>query len=187
MRVSHFNSRIFFKSFRDVGGQSTSGGLTTPSKKFLACLPMWILLLTFVVTLSSAALGQTDFLRGLPDKGVATFEDGCRGIAALLKISLPDPAFEKLAQELQDRKIIRKGWQEKPDAPLTWGKISYMLCRALKIRGGLIMTVVGPTERYAYRECIDKGLMPMGHKAKFLTGAELMAILYKGEVYIREH
>ena len=146
-----------------------------------------ILLLASVLMLPDVVSAQASFLRDLPDKGVATFEDGCRGIVALLKISLPDPAFEKVAKELLDRKIIRKDWAEKPATPLAWGRISYMVCRTLKIRGGLTMTIIGPTERYAYRECIDKGLMPMGHKAKYLTGADLMAILYKAEIYIREH
>ena len=166
----------------------TNGGLFLHGLGQLRrCLCTGLLLLTGIVLLTGSVHGQTDFLRNLPDKGVATFEDGCRGIATLLKISLPDPSFEKVAQELLDRKIIRKGWTEKPDSALTWGKISYMVCRTLKVRGGLIMTVVGPTERYAYRECIDKELMPAGNKAKFLTGADLMAILYKAEVYIREH
>lgn len=151
------------------------------------CLYTVLLLLTGIVLLSDSVHGQTNFLRDLPDKGVATFEDGCRGIATLLKISLPDPSFEKLAQELLDRKIIRKKWMEKPTSSLTWGQISYMVYTALKIRGGVTITVIGPTERYAYRECIDKGLMPMGNKAQFLTGADLMAILYKAEVYVREH
>lgn len=181
-----FNSRFTVRE-----GVASSSFLPPNFMKPKGHFYILLILLASILLLPSGLLGQTlrqiDFLRNLPDKGIATFEDGCRGIAAVLKIPLPDPSFEKVAEELLARKIIRKEWTANPNTTLTWGRISYMVCRALKIRGGLTMTLIGPTERYAYRECIDKGLMPKGNKARFLTGADLMAVLHQMEVYIREH
>jgi hypothetical protein len=157
------------------------------TSRFCAVFLTVFMIAAQIVLFSGNSGAQTSALRGLEDKGTATFEDGCRGIAALLKLPEASDPFDKLLEVLRKEKLVSKRWKAEPDASLTWGRISYMLCRALKIRGGLIMTLTGTTERYAFRECVAKGLMPRGSKGRYLSGADLMAILYRAEIYIKTH
>lgn len=98
-----------------------------------------------------------------------------------------DDSFEKIIEELKDKKVIPEKWNVKPETKLSWGRISFMVCRALRIKGGVIMRLTGTTERYAYRELVDKNLMPEGNKAKYLSGTDLMAILGRAEDYMRKY
>jgi hypothetical protein len=144
-------------------------------------------LLVILSPLLAFSITDTAFLRDLPEEGIATYEDGCRGLVALLKLAPRDSTFEKVVEELKARDIIPEKWNLEPKTKLTWGRVSFMLCRALKIKGGVIMRLTGTTERYAYRELVDKKLMPMGNKAIYLSGVDLMAIFAKVEDYMRKY
>ncbi len=51
-----------------------------------------------------------------------------------------------------------------------------MVCRALSIKGGLMMNLI-PSRRYAYREAVYQGLMRSGSESEPLTGPEAVGIL----------
>jgi len=61
------------------------------------------------------------------------------------------------------------------------------LVRALSIKGGLTMRVLGPTPRYAVRELQGQGLLPPSSPQQFLSGAELLGIIGRAEDYQRTH
>lgn len=157
----------------------------SPTRLTLKTAIFTIMAAALIMLFPSNSTAQAPPLRGMEEKGVATFEDGCRGIAAFLQLPVATDTFEKLLEELRNRKLVSKRWKPDHDAKLTWGRISYMLCRTLKVRGGLVMTLTGTTERYAFRECMDNGLMPRGFKQRYLSGADLMAVLYRAEVYTK--
>ena len=148
--------------------------------------------------------------RELTEKGVATYEDGCRGISHFTDIDEKNLTFDELVLELKKKEIIGKRWKYEAEKPLTRGIVSYMICKVLKIKGGLTMRVInaakscaglmcsglkiknglaapdiGMTKRYAYLECLDMGLMPAGHKETFLTGHDLLALMYRIEQHIK--
>ncbi|MFQ5957150.1 MAG: hypothetical protein ACE5KK_05205, partial [Candidatus Brocadiales bacterium] len=118
-------------------------------------------MVVFLNTASAAV--DTSFLRELPYKGIATYEDGCMAMAVLMKIEPSDNSFESVTKALQEKKVVSGKWKVEADRPLTWGRISYMMCKVLGIKGGLSMRLFGVSDRYAYRECVSKDLMPHGH------------------------
>ena len=63
-------------------------------------------------------------------------------------------------------------------------KAAPAMCSSLKIKNGIDVPDIGMTKRYAL-ECLDMGLMPAGHKETFLTGHDLMALMYRIEQYIK--
>jgi len=132
-------------------------------------------------------LERTAFIRNLYKKEKADFGDACFVIANLTKSKEATGPFKKLRDELIKEEIIPKKWTYKKDSPLTKGMISYMLCKTLKIKGGLTMRVFGATERYALRECLYIGLVVKGEStSQYVSGKELLAIFSRASIYKRE-
>ena len=126
---------------------------------------------------------EADFFVNLTMKKLVTFEDGCRGLRTIQTGAYPTETFNKLLTEMKKDKTARKGWKATPDKPLTFGRCAYMLCRMLKIRGGITMIVFGTSERYGLRECVHLHLMPTGAGNHHLTGADFLAILSRAQAY----
>ena len=168
------------------------------------------LLFLFFLLQSKGVPAEENVYRDLVDKGVATYEDGCLAISYFAGIPVNTMTFDEVVAALKEKGIIGRRWKYKADKPLTRGIMAYMTCKLLKIRGGLTMRVInaakscaglmcsslkikngidvpdiGMTKRYAFLECLDMGLMPAGHKETFLTGHDLMALMYRIEQYIK--
>ncbi len=59
------------------------------------------------------------------------------------------------------------------------------MCRKLGISDDFTMPDIGAGRCYAYLEFQYKGIVPPGNKRTFLTGHDLMAIMYRLEQYIK--
>ena len=102
------------------------------------------------------------------------------------------------------------GQEYKPDKTFTRGIAAYMIFKVLDMKGGFTMHAVngisrftrfvcrklgisddftvpdiGIGRRYAYLEFQFKGIVPPGNKRTFLTGHDLMAVMYRLEQYIK--
>lgn len=144
-------------------------------------------ILTLVLTASSLG-ADNSFYRVLASKPNATFEDAVRGFFELaVDVSGRKLTFAKQAQALVDMKIIRTKWMRSPRAMVTRGRIAYMICTTCGIKGGLTMSIFGPSERYAFRECVYLRVWEAGNQADYMTGGELMGLLKWAADYIEEH
>ena len=153
---------------------------------------------------------DNNIFRELTEKGVATYEDGCRAISYFTNVDEKNLTFDELVSALKEKGIIGKRWKYKAEKSLTRGEIAYMGCKVLKIRGGLTMRVmdttrflvsaictklkisdslsapdIGMYKRYAYLEFLGNGLLPEGHNKEFLTGHDLLASMYRIEQHIK--
>jgi hypothetical protein len=150
--------------------------------------PVLAALIATVLLTTSTLHADNSFYRITAVKPNATVADAVR--AFFILVLGPDPAdmsFEKQAQALLDMKIIRKGWTRDPGARLTRGKVAYMICRSTGIRGGVSMHILGPTERYCYRECTYLRLMVGGTPRDYMSGGELLGALAKAAEYAEQH
>jgi hypothetical protein len=129
----------------------------------------------------------TAYYRHLMTREIATFQDGCWIISTLIRGKEELRSFKEIRASLMNKGIIPSDWMYTAQTPLTKGKIAYMLCKALGIKGGLTMRIFGVSERYALRECIWLGLISTGHKNKYVTGPELVAILGRASRYIEQN
>ncbi len=168
------------------------------------------LLSLFVLFQSREALGGENVYRELVERGVATYEDGCRAISAYVKIPAGSMTFEEVVLALKKKEIVDRRWNYKPDKVFTRGIAAYMIFKVLDMKGGFTMHAVngighftrfacqklgisndftvpdiGIGRRYAYLEFQFKGIVPQGNKRTFLTGHDLMAIMYRLEQYIK--
>ena len=156
------------------------------------------------------ALTDENVYRELIERGVATYEDGCRAISAYVGVPAGAMTFEEVVAELKRKEIVDRRWKYSPDKTLTRAIMAYMIFKVLDMKGGFTMHVVngmgrftsfvcrklgisddftvpdiGIGRRYAFLEFQFKGIIPQGNKRTFLTGHDLMAIMYRLEQYIK--
>ena len=168
------------------------------------------LLFLFFIFQSKGVSADNNIYRDLVERGVATYEDGCRGISHFVDVPADTMTFEEVVAELKRKGIIGKRWKYKAEKPLTRGMMAYMICKVLNIKGGLVMRTIngvgrftsfireklklkdglavpdiGMTKRYAYLECQYMGIVPIGHKKTYLTGHDLLALMYRLEQHIK--
>ncbi len=153
---------------------------------------------------------EDNVYRKLIERGVATYEDGCRAISCFTDVDEKNLTFDELVSALKEKGIIGKRWKHKAEKPLTRGEIAYMECKVLKVKGGLTMRAIDTTKRfagfickklkindslsvpdigmykrYAYKESQYMGTIPAGHNKKYVTGHDLLASMYRIEQYIK--
>ncbi|KPJ56422.1 MAG: hypothetical protein AMS16_02430 [Planctomycetes bacterium DG_58] len=137
---------------------------------------------------ASALRADNRFYRILASKPNATFEDAVHAFYNLaLETEVAKTSFDEQSQALIGMKIIRSKWTQKPKLRLTRGRAAYMICQTCGIRGGLTMTLLGPSERYAFRECRYLGAWSGGNQQDYMTGGELLGVLKWAADYIEEH
>lgn len=64
-----------------------------------------------------------------------------------------------------------------PRQPLRKGEAAYIFLQALKIKGGVVLHLLGPSERYALKELAFQGLMSPGHVRDLVSGVELVQLM----------
>ena len=180
------------------------------NKRSISVCALLCLLLLSVLFQSREALADGNVYRDLIERGVATYEDGCRAISAYVGIPADTMTFEKVVLALKKKEIVDARWEYKPDKTLTRAIVAYMIFKKLEMKGGFTMHAVngigrftsfvcrklgicddftapdiGIGRRYAFLEFQFKGIIPQGNKRTFLTGHDLMAIMYRLEQYIK--
>ena len=171
---------------------------------------IFLYLLLLLLLQCKVVSASDNIYRDLVDRGIATYEDGCRAISYFANVSSETMTFEEVVVELKEKGIIGKRWKYEAEKPLTRGVISYMACKVVKMKGGLTMRVIaaansfanlisrtlkikngkglpdiGVGKRYAYLEFRHKGVVPDGHNKTYLTGHDLLALVYRVEQYIK--
>ena len=142
-----------------------------------------VILLTLIIALPLQS--DTSYFRELVNKGNATYYDAYRMMAILESgQDTPDVKFDDLKKGLTKLGIIPEDWDTKKETEfVNRGELSYMLFKALEMKGGLTVRIFGVSCRYAFRECVDKKLIVEGYANQLLSGEELISILAEAEKY----
>jgi len=130
-----------------------------------------------------AALPGTDsaeYLDDLSSQPTVTEARALEGILLLLG-QQQKTTFAEAVQLLIERKIVDAAWDFQADRAMTRGKAAYMIYQACNIRGGLMLTLAGPSRRYCLKELQYRGLMSPGLSYNPVTGMEYVAILARAD------
>jgi len=148
----------------------------------LGCLAV-LLLAAQTAWADTPAETDARFFMLLSYKDVATMGDGYQAMAMLVRHegTLTDPA--KCRDLLRERKVARASWGDDLAAPLPKGRLAYMVCQALGIKGGLTMRLFGPSERYCLFECKYLELMAGGAQYQHCAGGELVSVIDRADQY----
>ena len=83
--------------------------------------------------------------------------------------------------------MLPGGFDEPADHAIERGTLAVALVRALSIRGGVTMSVLGPSPRYAVRELQYLDIYPVSSPNQTFKGSEFLSILSRAEDYQRSH
>lgn len=112
-----------------------------------------------------------DYFRELFSKRVALNSDACKALVILMGSEgyiIPKEIAAEFALS----------------QPLHKGLAAYMFCRALKIKGGIWLRLLGMNQRYALKELVFEGIMSAGSVNDIMSGKELILTFTRAVDYI---
>lgn len=129
--------------------------------------------------------GQINFWHSLTDAPICSNDAAFHGL--LLYFDGKDDATDYAGRvaELRSRRMLPAGFNQPPDVAVQRGTLAVALCRALEIKGGVTMHILGDTDRYASRELQFLGLFPPGSPQQTFSGNEYVGIIGRIEDYQR--
>ena len=128
---------------------------------------------------------QAEFFYQLSGRPVACNDEAFH--AVLLFTDGKDPASDYAGRlaALRQRKMLPAGFNRPGDEAVERGTLAVAIVRALQIKGGLMLSVFGPSPRYATRELQYMNLYPPSSPEQEFSGTELVGIIGKMEDYQR--
>lgn len=128
-------------------------------------------------------LAPTDsaaFLDRIASQASVTESDAVTGILLMLERQ-EETTFADAVAKLADDRIISPSWNLQADRAITKGKLAYMVYQACRLKGGLTLSVCGPSQRYCLKDLQYRGLMTPGVPYNAVTGLEYVAVLSRAD------
>ena len=123
---------------------------------------------------------DAQFFSELGYKPVATAADTARALTILVSEGKETGADFKVSKAyLTKCGILPDKWLDKaePDAPTTKGRLAVLVVKAMGIKGGIWMRLLGPIPRLALNECAYLEIMPAGCDYGHVKGGELVGVI----------
>jgi hypothetical protein len=127
---------------------------------------------------------QMDFWHTLPDRPIVDNDEAFH--ALLLFFNNDDPAKTYAERVHLLRHVLPHDFTRPADESITRGTLAVILVHELKIRGGLTMHLIGPTQRYATRELQYMNLYPASSPQQTFSGQDFIGIIGRVEDYQRQ-
>ncbi|HET6427784.1 MAG TPA: hypothetical protein VFJ30_05205 [Phycisphaerae bacterium] len=127
-----------------------------------------------------SAANSAAFLDELSSQPQVTEAQAFRGLLLVLDNDR-QMTFAEAVSALKQTGIVSQSWDFQADRPITRGKLAYMFYQACHMRGGLTLTLTGPSQRYCLRELQYRGYMAPGLFYNKVTGMEFIAVLTRAD------
>lgn len=128
---------------------------------------------------------QLNFWHAMSGERVTSNDQAFHGLLLYLGGKDESPDYAARVAALKSRRMLPRNFNEPAETAIARGTLAVAIVRALEIRGGLTMTVFGPTPRYAARELQFMNLYPPGGTHQTFTGNEFLGIIGRMEDYQR--
>ena len=128
---------------------------------------------------------SAEYLDRMSSRETVTENDLLSGMLMLLDGQDQAKTFAQRVESLQKRQILAAAWSHDAERATTRGRLAYMVSQAAKIKGGIILRVCGPSQRYCLRELQYMTMMGEGTAQGDITGMELVAVITRADTYIR--
>jgi hypothetical protein len=126
---------------------------------------------------------QVEFWHKLAEQPVTSYDDAFH--ALLLFAAGDDPAadYPGRVTALKTRGLLAGGFSRPATEAVDRGTLSVALAKALNVRGGLVMSVFGPSARYATKELEFLEVYPASSPNQTFSGSEFLAVISRAEEY----
>lgn len=128
---------------------------------------------------------QLEFWHSLAEQKVTSNDDAFHGLLLFLDEKDESNDYADRVAGLKARKLLAASFNEPAEKAVDRGTLAVALSRALKIRGGVVMSLTGPSPRYATRELVFLGIFPPSSPNQTFSGTEYLGIIGKAEDYQR--
>lgn len=128
---------------------------------------------------------QLEFWHTLAQQPVTSNDDAFHGLLLFLDSTDPATDYAGRVAALKERGLLPKDFAQPAEQAVDRGTLAIALSHALKIRGGIVMTLTGPTSRYATKELVFLGIYPPSSPNQTFSGTEYLGIIGKAEDYQR--
>ena len=129
---------------------------------------------------------QMEFWHTLVDRKITSNDEAFHGLLLFLDHEDPSEDYEARVALLKERQMIPESFNQPAGAPIQRGTLAVALARALQIKGGVTMRVMGPSPRYATRELQYLSLYPASSPRQTFSGSEFLGIIGRAEDYERK-
>ncbi len=132
---------------------------------------------------ASDAGSDAAFFAELGYKDVASAADTARALVILMSEGRRSGGDFEADREFLAGRGVTTRWlrRSRPTRPTTKGQLAALVCRALDIKGGLWMRLLGPVPRAALHECVYLDLMVGGAEYTHVKGGELVGIIDRAD------
>lgn len=142
-----------------------------------------------------AEIDEIEFWHELPTRTVVANGDALLGLLFLGtggSANAGDAPVADLIGADYDQRIAyakHRGWlpqdfDEPAELAIRRGAVARALADICRVRGGVMMQVLGPTERYSARELEYLGIMPPGSPNQVVAGGEFIGLISQAQDYI---
>jgi hypothetical protein len=131
---------------------------------------------------------QLEFWHALAERPVTSNDDAFHGLLLFLDGNDPASDYSGRVSTLRSRKLLPTNFDQPPDRAVERGTLAVAIVRALKIQGGVMLSLFGHTPldtRYAVRELQYLELFPPSSPNQTFSGTEFLGIIGKLEDYRR--
>src|ERR1051326_2431177 len=130
---------------------------------------------------ASDAPTQMEFWHTLALRDQISNDEAFHGLLLYMDKRDPAASYADRLSLLKSRHWLAQSFNQPAEAMLTRGTLADALVRALELKGGVTLRVLGPTERYATRELEYRGLYPPSSPNQIFSGSEFVGVIAKVE------
>jgi hypothetical protein len=127
---------------------------------------------------------QMAFWHTLAERPLTSNDEAFHGLLLFLD-GKSVPAYADRVALLKSKQMLKEDFDEPADQAVRRGTLAIAMVKALQIKGGITLTLLGPTERYAVRELEFQNLLPPSSAHQTLSGAEFVGVIGRMEDYQR--
>jgi hypothetical protein len=128
---------------------------------------------------------QIEFWHTLAAKPVTCNDDAFHALLLDLDDTDPNANYAARVTALKSRGLLLPSFNSPADDAVRRGVVAVVLCQAAGIKGGVVMHLTGPSERYCLRELRFMNLMPESSENQTFSGTEFVGVIGRFEDYRR--
>ncbi|WP_206290247.1 hypothetical protein [Humisphaera borealis] len=126
---------------------------------------------------------QMEFWHQLAEQPVTSNDDAFH--ALLIFIDGQDAAADYAARvaALKEKGLLPASFNQPATQAADRGTLSVALAKTLKLRGGIVYSIFGPSPRYATKELEHAEIYPPSSPNQIFSGSEFLAVMSRAEEY----
>jgi len=128
---------------------------------------------------------QIEFWHTLANKPICSNDDAMHALLLDQDGTDPNPDYAARVKALKARKLLLASFNRPANEAVTRGTIAVALYQAADLKGGVILHLTGPNERYCLRELRYLNMLPPSSPNQTFSGVELVGVIGRFEDYMR--